>query len=78
MSFDVKYSPVFERAIKRLAKKYPSVRGDLELLITELAEDPHKGTALGGVLPRTSLLHSVHASLRAPLSPARVLPLGRH
>lgn len=47
MSFDVKYSPVFERAIKRLAKKYPSVRGDLELLITELAEDPHIGTALG-------------------------------
>lgn len=47
MSFEVKYSPVFERAIKRLAKKYPSVRGDLELLITELAEDPHIGTALG-------------------------------
>jgi mRNA-degrading endonuclease RelE of RelBE toxin-antitoxin system len=47
MSFDVKYSPVFERAIKRLAKKYPSIRGDLALLITELSDDPHKGTALG-------------------------------
>jgi len=36
-SFRVKYSPVFERAIKRLAKKYPSVRGDFERLIAEPA-----------------------------------------
>ncbi|MBK9177309.1 MAG: type II toxin-antitoxin system RelE/ParE family toxin [Flavobacteriales bacterium] len=47
MSFDVKYSPVFERAIKRLAKKYPSVRGDLAALIAELADEPRTGTPLG-------------------------------
>lgn len=47
MSFEVKYSPVFERAIKRLAKKYPSVGSDLAKLISELAEEPRKGTPLG-------------------------------
>jgi hypothetical protein len=60
---------VFERAIKRLVKKYPSVRGDLELLITELAEDPHIGTALGQdcykvrmVLSPTTIARSVWLS----------------
>jgi mRNA-degrading endonuclease RelE of RelBE toxin-antitoxin system len=47
MSFEVRYSPVFERAIKRLAKRYPSVRGDLELLISELAVTPRSGSPLG-------------------------------
>ncbi len=47
MSFEVKYSPVFERAIKRLAKKYPSVRNDLSVLIEELSREPFTGTPLG-------------------------------
>lgn len=47
MSYDVAFSPVFERAVKRLAKKYPSIRGDLSELIDSLAKDPHTGTALG-------------------------------
>ncbi|MBK9287508.1 MAG: type II toxin-antitoxin system RelE/ParE family toxin [Flavobacteriales bacterium] len=47
MSFEVRYAPVFERAIKRLAKKYPSVRDDLAVLIAELSEEPRKGTPLG-------------------------------
>ncbi|MBK7554860.1 MAG: type II toxin-antitoxin system RelE/ParE family toxin [Flavobacteriales bacterium] len=47
MSYEVKYSPVFERAIKRLAKKYPSVRKDLAALIEELSETPFVGSPLG-------------------------------
>ena len=47
MRFEVKYSPVFERAIKRLAKKYPSVRGDLAALIVELSKEPRTGAPLG-------------------------------
>lgn len=47
MSYDVTFSPVFERAVKRLAKKYPSIRGDLSELIDSLSKDPHTGTSLG-------------------------------
>lgn len=38
---------MFERAVKRLAKKYPSIRGDLSELIDSLSKDPHAGTSLG-------------------------------
>jgi mRNA-degrading endonuclease RelE of RelBE toxin-antitoxin system len=47
MSFEVRYSPVFERAIKRLAKKYPSIGADLGKLIEELSEAPRTGDPLG-------------------------------
>lgn len=47
MSFEIRYTPAFERAIKRLAKKYPSIRTDFTALLAELAVDPHAGTSLG-------------------------------
>ncbi len=37
----------FERELKRLAKKYASLRGDLGQLIKQLQENPTLGTSLG-------------------------------
>ncbi len=37
----------FEKEAKRITKKYPSFKNDLEELIKELEEHPTKGTALG-------------------------------
>ncbi len=48
---EVRYAPVFERAIKRLAKKYPSVRDDLAVLISGVERGPSQWhTARQGLL----------------------------
>lgn len=47
MSFSVKSISVFERQAKRLMKKFPSLKKELQVLINELKEDPEKGTSIG-------------------------------
>lgn len=47
MSFNVKTISVFDRQVKRLAKKFPSLKGELKTLISELKEDPSKGSPIG-------------------------------
>ncbi len=47
MSFRVKSITVFDRQVKRLIKKFPSLRKELQTLINELAEDPTKGISIG-------------------------------
>ena len=47
MSFSVKTISVFDRQAKRLAKKFPSLKKQLQALIGELKEDPAKGTPIG-------------------------------
>ena len=47
MSFSVKTISVFDRQAKRLAKKFPSLKKELQTLIGELKEDPAKGTPIG-------------------------------
>ncbi len=47
MSFSIKYTALFEKQVKRLAKKYPSLKEDLLLLTNELQANPTDGTALG-------------------------------
>ena len=47
MSYRVKFIPKFEKELKRLAKKYPSLKADFSLLLTSLKENPTQGTALG-------------------------------
>jgi mRNA-degrading endonuclease RelE of RelBE toxin-antitoxin system len=47
MSYKVKFIPKFERELKRLAKKYPSLKEDFSLLIISLKENPAQGTSLG-------------------------------
>jgi hypothetical protein len=47
MSFNVKSISVFERQAKRLVKKFPSLKREIQELINELKEDPLKGTTIG-------------------------------
>lgn len=47
MSFNVKTISVFERQAKRLMKKFPSLKKEIQILISELKEKPTKGTSIG-------------------------------
>ena len=47
MSFEIKFVPNFDREIKRLSKKYPSIKQDLLELVEEIMEDPFLGVPLG-------------------------------
>jgi mRNA-degrading endonuclease RelE of RelBE toxin-antitoxin system len=47
MSFEISASPNFERELKRLSKKYPSLKSDLLLLIYSLLGNPFQGDNLG-------------------------------
>ncbi|MFV0346856.1 MAG: type II toxin-antitoxin system RelE/ParE family toxin [Bacteroidales bacterium] len=47
MSFDVVATESFERKIKRLAKKYRSIKSDLLPIIDELCEQPRLGISIG-------------------------------
>ncbi|MCE7073583.1 MULTISPECIES: type II toxin-antitoxin system RelE/ParE family toxin [Dyadobacter] len=47
MSFKVKTIPKFESELKRLAKKYPSLKSEFFELIQSLKLNPTQGTSLG-------------------------------
>jgi len=47
MSFNIKTISVFERQAKRLVKKFPSLKKEIQELIKELKEEPEKGTSIG-------------------------------
>lgn len=46
MSFKVKTISVFERQAKRLQKKFPSLKKELQTLVSNLKEDPNIGTPI--------------------------------
>jgi mRNA-degrading endonuclease RelE of RelBE toxin-antitoxin system len=46
MSYNVKILSVFERQAKRLMKKFPSLRKEIQELIKELRKTPRKGTPI--------------------------------
>lgn len=43
MSFDIRYTQPFAKDLKQLAKKYPSIKGDVQALITQLQSNPLMG-----------------------------------
>lgn len=47
MSFSVKTIPKFEKNLKKLVKKYPSLKTEYVRLINALKEDPEQGTPIG-------------------------------
>ena len=47
MSFSVIPTPDFKKLFKKLSKKYPSLKADLQQLINKLAEEPKTGIDLG-------------------------------
>lgn len=47
MSYNVLAIPPFDRQLKRLAKKYPSLKNEFAELLESLEKDPEQGTHLG-------------------------------
>lgn len=47
MSFNVYSTPPFERQLKRLAKKYPSLKVEFATLLDQLESQPDLGTPIG-------------------------------
>lgn len=43
MSYNIVTIAPFDKQLKRLSKKYPSIKNDIEKLGGELAENPHTG-----------------------------------
>jgi mRNA-degrading endonuclease RelE of RelBE toxin-antitoxin system len=47
MSYNIEATGYFSRQLKRLVKKYPSVRKEMLLLIESLEENPQQGSPIG-------------------------------
>ena len=47
MSFSIVPTPPFERELKQLSKKYPSIKKDIAALADQLMKEPKIGTPLG-------------------------------
>ena len=47
MSYSIEISSNFKKEAKRLVKKYPSLRKELEALFADLEQNPTIGTSLG-------------------------------
>lgn len=47
MSYSVKTTSVFERQAKRLMKKFPSFKKEIQRMVMELEENPEMGISIG-------------------------------
>ena len=47
MNFEVYTSSFFEKQFRKLARKYPSLKGDILQLINSLRANPNQGNSLG-------------------------------
>ncbi len=47
MSFEIIATPPFERELKQLSKKYPSLKKDIAALGTEIMFNPKLGSSIG-------------------------------
>src|SRR5687767_4068936 len=47
MSFNILSTIFFEKELKNLAKKYPSIKKDVESLVRQLEAQPKSGTPVG-------------------------------
>lgn len=55
MNYNFEYTPVFRKELKRLAKKYKSLKNDLQNLVEEIKENPLLGTNLGDGIKKIRL-----------------------
>ena len=47
MNYSIETLPSFDKKLKKLAKKYKSLKNDLQELVNELMQNPSKGVDLG-------------------------------
>lgn len=55
MNYNINYLPDFARTLKRLGKKYKSLKQDYIRLLDELRANPHAGTDLGNGVRKVRL-----------------------
>ena len=55
MNYRIILDPPFKKEVKRLAKKYPSLKKDLSALQDELLSNPQAGIDLGGGLRKVRM-----------------------
>jgi len=48
MSFSIEVVPSFNRELKQLAKKFPSIKNDIQMLVDKLIQEPKFGIPIGG------------------------------
>ena len=58
MSFSIVYTAEFEKEIKKLAKKYPSISKDFSSFLESLKQDPIQWVSLGKKIYKVRLLIS--------------------
>jgi len=73
MMYEFRPSPDFERQAKRLAKRYPSFKQDLLLLMDSLRADPWQGVDLGGGVRKIRML--ISSKGRGKAGGARVITM---
>jgi len=47
MSYEILTIPPFDKQLKRLVKKYPSLKTEFSLLLDSIEDDPEKGILIG-------------------------------
>jgi mRNA-degrading endonuclease RelE of RelBE toxin-antitoxin system len=47
MNFEVETTPHFEKSLKRLIKKYPSLKSEFKVLVEKLEKEPETGMSIG-------------------------------
>ena len=47
MNYEILFIAPFDKQLKRLAKKYPSLKSDFSSLLNSLQTEPRQGTAIG-------------------------------
>jgi len=55
MNYKFEYAPTFEKELKRLSKKYKSLKKDIQKLEEEIKENPLLGKNLGGGIKKIRL-----------------------
>jgi len=48
MSYKIEITNLFEKQLKRLAKKFPSIKTEFAELVSKLKQNPEHGTCIGG------------------------------
>ena len=71
MNYSIELSANFKKEAKRLSKKYPSLKFELEVLFSELEKNPKLGTPLGNDIYKIRL--SIASKNKGKSGGARVL-----
>ena len=58
MSYKIETIPRFDKDIKKLKKRFPKIKDDLTLLLTELSQNPEMGTHLENSIFKIRLQNS--------------------